>query len=250
MFHDWMPDFLNNYIQEQHKFFINDQSKIQMAQETLLLLKDYSKKVHKSIKKQQQQFQQLDPLSPVHLQGMKDYYSDLKSEVAECLIPSFIIGKCVLDKVVKEQHFDNNSLTLNYNDITSYILQSKPTLKTNLAFKDSIVKDHYIFNTSVKPSEVESLFIKPRHYSSTNDNGSEVGTYPLTQQSSFNSDKKTFEADNTKTNFMAMDPATPPETDMYMDYVVQQYIKKYVFSNNSLSYVLIQLGIKPKEGQT
>ncbi len=31
-----------------------------------------------------------------------------------------------------------------------------------------------------------------------------------------------------------------------MDYVVHQYIKKYVFSNNSHYYVLIQLGIRPK----
>lgn len=41
MFHDWMPDFLNNFISEQHKYFINDQAKIQVAQDTLLLLKDY-----------------------------------------------------------------------------------------------------------------------------------------------------------------------------------------------------------------
>jgi len=45
-----MIDFVNNYIQEQQKYFINDQNKLQIAQDTLILLKEYSKKIHHSIK--------------------------------------------------------------------------------------------------------------------------------------------------------------------------------------------------------
>lgn len=97
------------------------------------------------------------------IQG-KDKNDD--STITEWLIPSFIIGKCITDKVVKEEHYLDNTLSLNYNDITSYLTKSRPTLKTNLAFKEQVVKDHYIFNASVKQSEVESLFLKPRHYTS------------------------------------------------------------------------------------
>ncbi len=101
---------------------------------------------------------------------MREYMlcKDKSAEVVECLIPSFIIGKCIEDKVVKEEYFENNTLTLNYNDIHSFLVKSRPTLKTNLAFKESVVKDHYIFNSCVRNSEVESLFFKPKYFMNNN----------------------------------------------------------------------------------
>ena len=83
-------------------------------------------------------------------------------------MPGFIIGKCIEDKLIKEEFYDNNTLCLNYNDIYSFLIKSRPTLKTNLAFKETVVKDHYIFNTCVKNSDVESLFIKPRYFMNSN----------------------------------------------------------------------------------
>jgi len=70
---------------------------------------------------------------------MREYMLQPKNkseELPEWLIPNFIIGKCMTDKVVKEEHFENNTLSLNYNDITSFLMKSKPNLKSNLAFKE------------------------------------------------------------------------------------------------------------------
>lgn len=117
------------------------------------------------------------------------------------LIPSFVIGKCVHDKVVKEVHYENNSLTLNYNDITSFLVRSQPTLKSNLAFKDTIVKDHYIFNTSVKSTDVESLFIKPRHFASAAEGPGDSSYPPSYNSSALVPVEKGFEADKTKKTF-------------------------------------------------
>lgn len=118
------------------------------------------------------------------------------------MIPAFIIGKCVLDKVVNEEHYESNTLNLHYNDITSYLVHSKPTLKSNLAFKDSIVKDHYIFNTSVKSSDVESLFIKPRHFTTNADNNIDTGyTNSNYSAAGGSSEKKNFEVDKNKKEF-------------------------------------------------
>lgn len=59
------------------------------------------------------------------LEAMRVYYQRKgEGEVAPWLIPSFVIGKCVQDKLVKEVHYENNSLTLNYNDITAYLVTS------------------------------------------------------------------------------------------------------------------------------
>lgn len=160
---------------------------------------------------------------------MREYMlqpKDKSEEVVECLIPTYVIGKCMNDKMVKEEHFENNTLNLNYNDIISFLVKSKPTLKTNLAFREQVVKDHYIFNASVKHSDVESLFLKPRHFSTNTTNHIESAD----NFNTFGTDKKQFEPDVSKKTFV---------NDSPMDYITSQFIKKYVFSNNSSSYVLI-----------
>lgn len=43
-------------------------------------------------------------------------------------------------------------------------------------------------------------------------------------------DKKSYEADKNKKEFSKEDKE---DKNVYMDYVMQQFIKKYVFSNNS-----------------
>ena len=91
---------------------------------------------------------------------------DEDEQVLKCLIPQFIVGKSIEDLVSKQDYFENKQFELNYNNITSYIMKSRPTGKTNLSFKDNVVKDHYIFNTCVHNSDIESLFIKPRNFSS------------------------------------------------------------------------------------
>jgi len=54
-----------------------------------------------------------------------------------------------------------------------------------------VVKDHYIFNASVKPSEVESLFLKPRHFNTN-------GPNHIESADTFSAEKKPFEPDTTK----------------------------------------------------
>ena len=118
---------------------------------------------------------------------------DKNTEVVEWLIPTFIIGKCIEDKVVKEEFFENNTLSLNYNDIHSFLLKSRPTLKTNLAFKESVVKDHYIFNSCVRNSEVESLFFKPKYFMNNNNivaSNSISNQNDNTTENELNSEKK------------------------------------------------------------
>lgn len=55
-FHEWMLDFVQNYIQEQSKYYINDQTKIQIAQETVQYLKEFNKKISNSIEEQNKYF--------------------------------------------------------------------------------------------------------------------------------------------------------------------------------------------------
>lgn len=147
---------------------------------------------------------------------------DSDEQVSKCLIPQFIIGKSIEDVVVKQDYFENKQYELNYNNISSLIMKSRPTGKTNLSFKDNVVKDHYIFNTCVHTSDIESLFIKPRNFSNEQDQ-----------------ERKQFEIDKSRTSYK--------NDGSYVDYAIQNVIKKYVFSNNSQQYILIQLSIKPKE---
>ena len=92
--------------------------------------------------------------------NFKAYNLGNSEKIIRGFICPFIVGQTLKETPVFEKTWENKKLILNENDFTCFVTQSFPTGKSNISFSKEVVRDHYIFTSSIEDNSPYSFFIQ------------------------------------------------------------------------------------------